>query len=97
MKTILAALVLLGSISTFAGEVHSNCELSQDMRHKAISRINQVGFSDAYSEAGLRIKAGALEACVKIEGDVQYLVTTWEVFGSSNQETVKTTEVFAQK
>lgn len=97
MKTILAALVLVGSISTLAGEVHSNCELNQDMRNNAISRINQVGFPDAYSEAGLRIKAGALEACVKNEGAVQYLVTTWEVFSNSRLETVQTTEIFAQE
>lgn len=96
MKKILTGLILLGSISTFAGEIHSNCELSEDMRNKAINRTYQVGFPSAYSEAGLRIKAGALKACIKVEGDVQYLVTTWKV-GSSNQETVQTTEVFVQE
>ena len=97
MKKLLIGLTLLASMSSFAGEVHSNCELTQEMRNKAISRVNQVGFPDAYSEAGLRMKAGALEACIKVEGNVQYLVTTWEIFGSNTNETVDTTEVFVQK
>ena len=97
MKRFFATFLLLVSGSAFAGEIHSNCQLNQEMRNAAASRINQVGFQDVYSEAELRIKAGAIAVCVKEEGGIQYLVTTWEVFSSSSQETMSTTEVFVQK